>query len=290
VFAMEDQFSPRGYLHENFLLFHLKDNKGERFEYHYHDFCKIIVFLAGKVAYLVEGKIYQLKPWDILMITGCDIHLPVIDPSVTYERYVIWLKPKFLREHSKPGGDLLHCFESASALRQSLIRPKPEEVNYLKQLLTSLKEEKENALFGSENAQNAYFLLLIIYLNRLFLHQETTGRSGDIQHDVTISKVIEYIQENLSGNLPIEDLAGRFYMSKYSLMHKFKKQTGYSIHNFIILKRLAAIHELIKKGVPFMEASSHCGFEDYSCFVRAFTKYFGLSPRKYYQQQKSEGK
>jgi AraC-like DNA-binding protein len=280
---MEEQFSSRGYLHENFLLFHLKDNQGERFEYHYHDFCKIIVFVAGKVSYLVEGTAYQLKPWDILLITGRDIHMPVIDPDTIYERYVIWFKPEFLLTHSDMERELFQCFESASTQRQNLIRPQPEEVNYLKQLLSGWQAEREKTLFGSVITQNALFILLIVYLNRLFLHQEATGYSDDIQYDGTISKIIGYIQENLAGELTIEELAARFYISKYSLMHKFKKQTGYSVHNFILRKRLAAANDLIKKGVPFMVASSDCGFEDYSCFVRAFTRYFGLSPRKYYQ-------
>jgi AraC-like DNA-binding protein len=285
---MKDQFASRGYLRENFLLFHLKDHQGERFEYHYHDFYKIIVFVAGKVSYLVEGRTYQLKPWDVLMIAGHDIHMPLIEPDRIYERYVIWFKPEFLLAQSDTERELLQCFESASALRQNLIRPQPEEVNYLKQLLSEWKAERETALFGGAIAQNALFMLFVVYLNRLFLHQEPTGRSGDIQHDETVSQIIGYIQENLAGDLAIEELAAKFYISKYSLMHKFKKKTGYSVHNFILQKRLAAAHELIKKGVPFMVASAECGFEDYSCFVRAFTSYFGLSPRKYYQLQKSE--
>ena len=36
-----------GYLHQNFRLFHLKDKKNQEFEFHYHDFNKIIIFLSG---------------------------------------------------------------------------------------------------------------------------------------------------------------------------------------------------------------------------------------------------
>ena len=45
---MDDEYktfrNERGYLNEDFLLFHLKDCKGEQYEYHYHDFYKIIYF------------------------------------------------------------------------------------------------------------------------------------------------------------------------------------------------------------------------------------------------------
>ena len=54
-----------GYLQQNFRLFHLKDKKEQQFDFHYHDFDKIVIFLSGNVTYIVEGKSYHLKPWDI---------------------------------------------------------------------------------------------------------------------------------------------------------------------------------------------------------------------------------
>ena len=81
-----------GYLQQNFRLFHLKDKKEQQFDFHYHDFDKIVIFLSGKVTYIVEGKSYHLKPWDILLVPHHDIHKPVIDGSSVYERIVIWVK------------------------------------------------------------------------------------------------------------------------------------------------------------------------------------------------------
>ena len=47
----------RGYLKEDFRLFHLKDSRAQKLDYHYHEFDKLILFLGGKVAYLVEGEV-----------------------------------------------------------------------------------------------------------------------------------------------------------------------------------------------------------------------------------------
>ena len=44
-----------GYLQQNFRLFHLKDKKEQQFDFHYHDFDKIVIFLSGNVTYIVEG-------------------------------------------------------------------------------------------------------------------------------------------------------------------------------------------------------------------------------------------
>ena len=39
----------RGYLNEDFRLFHLKDSRAQKLEYHYHEFDKLILLLGGKV-------------------------------------------------------------------------------------------------------------------------------------------------------------------------------------------------------------------------------------------------
>ena len=45
-------FVRSGYLTEKFRLFHLKDREPREYEYHYHDFHKLIWFISGKVEYL----------------------------------------------------------------------------------------------------------------------------------------------------------------------------------------------------------------------------------------------
>ena len=58
----------RGYLDRDFRLVHLKDSLAQKIDYHYHEFDKLVIFLGGKVTYVVEGVTYFLKPWDIVLI------------------------------------------------------------------------------------------------------------------------------------------------------------------------------------------------------------------------------
>ena len=51
-------YEKRGYLNSDFRLFHLTDTKKQDFEYHYHDFDKIIIFIRGRVTYRIEGQAY----------------------------------------------------------------------------------------------------------------------------------------------------------------------------------------------------------------------------------------
>ena len=92
---------------------------------------------------------------------------------------------------------------------------------------------------------------------------------------------MQFINHNLSADLSNNALADRFYLSRYHLMHKFKKETGYTLHNYIEQKRLANASAQIKKGIPVMKAAKDSGFLDYSTFLRAFRKKYGISPKEY---------
>ena len=53
-------YDRQGYLNSHFQLFHILDNDQKMFDFHYHDFHKILIFLQGDVSYIVEGKSYNL--------------------------------------------------------------------------------------------------------------------------------------------------------------------------------------------------------------------------------------
>lgn len=285
IFLMDGEHkalqNKRGYLNEDFLLFHLKDCKSEQYEYHYHDFYKIIIFVSGKVTYLIEGKSYNLKPWDILLVTNRDIHKAIIETSEPYERIVIWFNPRFLEKNSCPNDNLLTCFDSSSREKHSLLRLTLEELKIIKNNLLELENAFRNEIFAVDTEKRSLFLILTIYLNRIFLQASLTSCLYKVQYDETISKIINYIDKNVCSDLKIESLSEKFYLSKYTLMHKFKKQTGFTVHDFIVHRRLITEGNCIRNGHPITEASYECGFTDYSSFTRAFKKFYGISPRQY---------
>ena len=79
-------FERQGFLKEDFRLFHLKDKVSPCYEFHYHDFLKIMVLLEGKVNYVIEGRSYSLHPFDIVLVGRGQIHRPEVDPGQPYER------------------------------------------------------------------------------------------------------------------------------------------------------------------------------------------------------------
>ena len=81
MFMDNTNYEKRGYLTCDFRLFHLTDVPSQEFQFHYHDFDKIIIFLSGHVDYTIEGQTYQLMPYDIVLVRHGEIHCPHIDQS-----------------------------------------------------------------------------------------------------------------------------------------------------------------------------------------------------------------
>lgn len=269
--------SKRGYLKGDFAFFHLSDMKNMQFEYHYHDFNKIIVFISGNVTYLIEGTAYRLRPWDILFISSSQLHKPVIDPSVMYDRIVIWVNPGFLSSHSREC-DLFTCFKMTSE-KNNLLRLDAKTSEYAKTIYAKLEEACKSTDFGTALLKNSIFLQLLVVLTRELIKGRWDDDIEDISSDIYIRNILDYINTSINDDLTIDKLAARFYMSRYHLMHKFKQLTGYSVHSYILQKRLIRADTLIKSGIPATQACEQCGFNDYSNFVRSYKKMFGASPR-----------
>lgn len=96
-----------------------------------------------------------------------------------------------------------------------------------------------------------------------------------------IRQVISYLEENYTEPISIDMLAAKFYISKYHLMRQFKKESGYTIHSFIVNRRVNHACRLIHAGISPSKACYLSGFTDYSLFYKAFTKATGSRPSSY---------
>lgn len=277
---MQQDGSKRGYLNEDFRLFHCRDQKELDFAYHYHEFDKLVVFLSGRVNYIMEGKSYYLQPWDILLVSHNQIHRPIIDPCEPYERIILWINTSYLLEHSTQDDKLLQCFEIARKREFALIRPTAQMKHRIMQLLRDTEDALKSSDFAHDLLSRTYFLQFMILLNRISVQDATIQNTEAYKSDPKFDEIIAYINDNLDADLSLDALCARFFISKSFLMHRFKDMAGCTAHSYIQQKRLLRSAELIRDGTPVMLACSQCGFNDYSAFLRAFKKVFDTTPRE----------
>lgn len=272
----------RGYLHEDFRLFHLKDSRAQQLDYHYHEFDKIVLFLGGKVTYVIEGVTYFLKPWDILLVRRNMIHRPIIDPSEPYERVVIWLGRDYLHQRSDADTVLEECFETVRSRGFHLLRATPERRLTYMNTIQALEDALRSQEFGAARLADLLCQQLLIAVNRDVRSSATAQEEPEsYRMDAKIEEILRYIAANLHQELSVDVLAKRFFLSPYYLMHRFKAVTGYTLHQYIRQKRILRAGELIREGVPVMKAAEQVGFREYSTFLRAFQSTFHVSPREF---------
>ena len=276
----KSEVGKRGYLTEDYRLFHLRDNREVKLDYHYHEFDKLVLQLSGRVTYNIEGKSYLLQPMDILLVSRNLIHLPVIDTSETYERMVLWISRDFLARFSQEKDDLALCFDQTAQRQFHLYRPRGEDRQRYRELFDAVKEAK-NGDFAAKLLSDTCVLQLMIALNRDVLTSGTPVETSSYRFDPKMEEITQYIREHLGEDLSIEHLAGTFYLSRYYLMHRFKEVYGCTVQQYIRQKRLQHAAEQIRQGIPVLKAAEDAGFGDYSVFLRAFRSAYGNSPRNW---------
>lgn len=270
-------FSRKGYLDEDYHYFHLKDSSGQEHSFHFHEFNKVVLLLSGRVDYIVENTTYPLQPWSVLLVPHHAIHKAVIDVSEPYERIILYLDSDFL-DRVLPNAGLMACFEAADRSGQYILLPDVRQREELTALLRSFEAAMDDTLRGAEAMRDTLIMQFFILLNRIRPAGEPAAETRSPRMDPKIRDTLAHISENLSGDLSVDTLAARVFLSRYYFMRLFKAQTGDTVHAYIRQKRLLHAARLIREGMPAAQAASACGFHDYSVFNRAFRSSFDIRP------------
>jgi len=109
---------------------------------------------------------------------------------------------------------------------------------------------------------------------------EPPGNSKERDYQLRIRKVLSYIQENLAEELSLEKLSGVAFFSPFHFQKIFSIYVGESPKQYIMRLRLERIAHYLKlfPDLSINEAAFQCGFASSSTFIRAFKKYFSITP------------
>jgi len=88
-----------------------------------------------------------------------------------------------------------------------------------------------------------------------------------------------FIDENYNGNINIHDLAETFHYNEKYLGRCFKRLTGYSIKNYICIKRIEDAMTMLKEtDISISEIAINTGFETIPYFNKRFRDYVKMTP------------
>ncbi len=253
---------------------------------HIHDCYEIYFSISGGKQFLIDNRMYEFEPGDIFFINQFESHyLSKID-RMTHERIVVSIYPDYLKKLSTSETDLDHCFSCRDTTFGHKISLSAEERQRFTYYIHKLSEYKG---FGQDIMDQAAFLELMTYLNRIFISrcvqvpetEQKTKENKSGTHHSQIDEILSYINQHLSENMTIPILASQFYLSSSYLCKIFKDATGTTINRYITARRISRAKILLAEGHSVAETSTLCGFGDYSNFLKSFTKIVGISPKKY---------
>ena len=125
-----------------------------------------------------------------------------------------------------------------------------------------------------------YLIELIVKLFRM-IDQNGDERNTD-QGAQAVDYICNYINNNFSTKISIQELANQVYMNLSYLGRIFRQKTGMSISAMIQKVRIDhACRMLSDTKRTVSDISQSCGFEDVKFFYKVFKKYTGMLPGEY---------
>lgn len=98
----------------------------------------------------------------------------------------------------------------------------------------------------------------------------------------TVAFIENMLKQGKADILTLDAIAGRVGYSKYHLGRLFQQETGVTIHQYIIKRRLSgAAQELVRTRRPIADIGYEAGYQSQQAFTDAFSRVYTVSPKQY---------
>lgn len=98
--------------------------------------------------------------------------------------------------------------------------------------------------------------------------------------------VNEYIENNLSRKLTLDELARVAHQNKFGFAKKFRLSTGMSPANYVLMKKIFSAKKQISEQSELTQIAFDYDFSDLAHFSKTFKRYIGVSPSNYQNNQR----
>ena len=115
--------------------------------------------------------------------------------------------------------------------------------------------------------------------------EEEPEQEGAVSNSF-IQDVLTYINNHYTEELRVGELAKHFSVSDSYLSHEFARLTNRSLYEYILYRRIMLSRQKMMSEDSLNVIAYQCGFNDYSNYLRSFTKLVGMSPSRYRKRLK----
>ncbi len=240
-----------------------------------HGDYEICCVLAGAGKCIIEGTELFIGPHTLLIFRPMTYHTLEVESAVPFEHYTItFSKDALTPETHRMLENLTEDSDSGNYFPSGTVTDRVISTLMRFELARELPPEEKNAFV------RALLSELIVFISAM------RGEKIRYREDELGTRVLRYLNENITKDLSLDKLSARFFVSKYYLCRAFKKQNGVSIHSYVNHKRIMYAKGLIDSGETASGAAYKVGFGDYSAFYRAYVRVVGQSPTKENRKEK----
>lgn len=218
----------------------------------------------------IEGKCYNLKDGDIVIMNTNEIHCCTIDGGTYHERISLFINENFFKNFPFDCTSLFDRFQKRTARSNNLIT-----VNGIDNLFSEI------LIFAKENNKVLCMCKITELIWKLNNFVSFSNKAIVTENNSLTDNILLYINEHFTENLSCNKIAELFYISKFRLEHIFKETVGVSLWDYVILRRLLYCNELLKQNHTVKSASQLSGFNNYSNFYRLYKKHLNTTPVEY---------
>lgn len=113
-----------------------------------------------------------------------------------------------------------------------------------------------------------------------FVAQNTISEESELPE--TVQKIMLYIQQHYDKYISNSQISNELGYHSYYLNRIFKKNTGITIHQAVILEKMRVAKRLLKEtNLSVGSVANEVGFSDRTQFCTVFRKHMGLTPTAY---------
>lgn len=264
---------------EEFHLSHLVQPQGSYdSKLHFHEGFEIYVAVSGRRHYFIEDSVYLVLPGDVILIRPNVLHKTSDAGSPGYERIVINFSPSFIPEDDRRNGVVFGAFGD--------VHNKLDVRGGMAETVNRMLQTMADEIRGKQQGYYPYLRsLLVQLLVRLTRHAAAHATGCPIETHTIDSRtkdIISYIYTHYTERITLQSLADHFYISPYYLSRTFKKETGFTVIEYVTTIRIREAQRLLRETQHKIgEVSELVGFGTIPHFNSVFRRKTNLSPKEY---------
>ena len=206
----------------------------------------------------------------------------VFQSDIEHDGFIIRFNPKTIQDICLSYPELTEQFVNKNANFQNCVlldEPQKEKMFDLSNKILECYENK-NAI-SYELKIKLVLCEILLFINEIYHASKTSQSVKNYNYNQQLHDIMEYIKDNLSGDISLDILAAKFFTGKQTLIKIFKTETGLTPNQYIIYHRMMKAREFLKQEHYVYKVCELVGYSNISSFIRAFKKITGYTPRDY---------